>query len=369
MIYKQFKDKKLSFLGMGNMRLPTNADGKIDYQKSQEIIDYLYRSGVNYFDTAYPYHDGESEFFVGQALRKYPRESYNIATKFIVRANPNIEEMFEHQLQKLGVNYVDFYLIHCLNDELYYEYTDPSRGYLDYLLEQKRKGRIRHIGFSSHGSCETLQKFLDYTDEWEFAQIQLNYIDWTLQDAQRQYDIITSHNIPVWVMEPVRGGKLATMNADAEALLRASEPDRSIASWAFRWLYNLDNVGIVLSGMSTLEQAKDNVKTFSKIDPLTSEQREILAKACEIFKKEYALPCTACRYCTKDCPVNIDIPKWLSLYNEYNFSHYGKLLKGLADAPNNPTQCVACGNCKMQCPQNIDVPAAMEQLTKWVTKK
>lgn len=203
MIYKQFQDLQLSRLGMGNMRLPVN-QGRIDRKKAQEIIDYAMEQGINYYDTAYVYHSGESEPFLGEALSKYPRDSYYLATKFYVMANPDIEQVFQEQLCKLRTDYIDFYLIHCVNEETIGAYTAKNRHYMDFLLEQKAKGRIRHIGFSSHGKPETLEKFLNWSDAFEFVQIQLNYLDWTMQNAKQQYEIITEHGLPVWVMEPVR---------------------------------------------------------------------------------------------------------------------------------------------------------------------
>ena len=211
MIYKKFKELNLSRLGMGNMRLPTRL-GRIDQKKAREIIDYAMEQGINYYDTAYVYHMGKSEPFLGNALKKYPRESYYLATKFYVMANPNIEKVFEEQLRRLDTDYIDFYLLHCVNEMTIGSYMKESRHYLDFLLEQKKKGKIRHIGFSSHGKPETLEKFLDWgKDCFEFVQIQLNYLDWTMQDAKRQYEIITERGLPVWVMEPVRGGKLVSL--------------------------------------------------------------------------------------------------------------------------------------------------------------
>lgn len=213
MIYKKFQDINLSRLGMGNMRLPVSR-GRIDEKRAQEIIDYAMAQGINYYDTAYVYHSGESESFLGKALKKYPRDSYYLATKFYVMADPDIEKVFEEQLRKLDTDYIDFYLLHCVNEETCDAYMKPERKYLDFLMEQKAKGRIRHIGFSSHGKPATLERFLNWSDCFEFVQIQLNYLDWTMQDAKKQYEIITEHGLPVWVMEPVRGGRLASLGRE-----------------------------------------------------------------------------------------------------------------------------------------------------------
>lgn len=232
MIYKKFQDINLSRLGMGNMRLPVSR-GRIDEKRAQEIIDYAMAQGVNYYDTAYVYHSGESESFLGKALKKYPRDSYYLATKFYVMANPDIEKVFEEQLRKLDTDYIDFYLLHCVNEETYDAYMKPERKYLDFLMEQKAKGRIRHIGFSSHGKPATLEKFLNWSDCFEFVQIQLNYLDWTMQDAKKQYEIITEHGLPVWVMEPVRGGRLASLGRKYDDMLQAAKPEWSVPAWAF----------------------------------------------------------------------------------------------------------------------------------------
>ena len=252
MIYKQFQDLQLSRLGMGNMRLPVN-QGRIDRKKAQEIIDYAMEQGINYYDTAYVYHSGESEPFLGEALSKYPRDSYYLATKFYVMAKPDIEQVFEEQLCKLRTDYIDFYLIHCVNEETIGAYTAKNRHYMEFLLEQKAKGRIRHIGFSSHGKPETLEKFLNWSDAFEFVQIQLNYLDWTMQNAKRQYEIITEHGLPVWVMEPVRGGRLASLGERYDAMLKQARPDWSVPAWAFHWLMGLSGVTMILSGMTTME--------------------------------------------------------------------------------------------------------------------
>jgi predicted aldo/keto reductase-like oxidoreductase len=255
---------------MGNMRLPTVGErGPIDEEKAREIIEYAYEHGVNYFDTAYGYHGGESERFVGKVLNQYPRESWHLATKMpghMMRyRNGRLEfagyltglavaspaDIFEEQLEKCGVDYFDFYLLHNLCETAYDFYTDEDLGVVEYLLAQKEAGRIRHLGFSAHARAETIDRFLNWKECFEFVQIQLNYLDWTLQDAKRKYEVITNHGIPVITMESCRGGRLASLNEKADAMLKRARPNDSIASWAFRFIQSLPNVQVVLSGMTT----------------------------------------------------------------------------------------------------------------------
>ena len=270
MVYRDFKGLKLSGLGMGNMRLPVvdGDDSKIDYAEAERIIDYAYEHGVNYFDTAYAYHNGSSELAVRQALSKYPRESYYLADKFpgYDLANmPKVKEIFEEQLQKCGVDYFDFYLFHNVCELNIEEYLDPKYGILDYLLEQKKLGRIKHLGFSCHGAMPVLKRFLDaYGEHMEFCQIQLNYVDWSLQRAEEKVKLLNERGIPVWVMEPVRGGRLVSLPEEAEANLKSLRPDESVVSWAFRFLQSVEGVTMVLSGMSSMQQVMDNIATWGE---------------------------------------------------------------------------------------------------------
>ena len=288
MIYSDFQKEKLSLLGFGAMRLPCLADGSIDEAQVAEMVAMAMDAGVNYFDTAYPYHGGQSERVMGRILAHYPRESYYLATKYpghqILSTGYNPAEIFEEQLQKCGVDYFDFYLLHNVNEKSMEVYMDPRWGIVDYFKEQKRLGRIRHLGFSSHAQVEGLEKFLDYCGaDMEFCQIQLNYLDWTLQDAKTKCELLTKHNIPIWVMEPVRGGKLAKLPELQEEKLRSLRPEESSAAWCFRWLTEVPNVHVILSGMSDMEQMKDNVKTFSEEKPLTAEERAALEEIAYHF--------------------------------------------------------------------------------------
>ena len=365
MLYKPFNDLQLSALGMGNMRLPTLGEhGPIDREKAQQIIDYAYSHGINYYDTAYPYHDGESERFLGEAMKKFPRDSYYLATKFpgfMFKKGQHPKEYFEEQLRRCQTDYFDFYLLHNLNPGLFELYTDES--IIGYFEEQQRAGRIRYFGFSSHADADTLAKFTALR-KWDFAQIELNYLDWTMQDAKRQYEILTQHGIPIVVMEPVRGGRLASLTPEADALLKAAEPDRSIASWAFRWLMRLENVKVVLSGMTEMSQIEDNVHTFERSDPLSDEMAARLMQACDLFKTKFHVPCTACSYCTHDCPQGLDIPNFMRLYNEFVIADFPFVLYSLndVDEAKRPASCLACGLCAGNCPQSIPIPEIIGKL-------
>ncbi|MCQ2598645.1 MAG: aldo/keto reductase [Treponema sp.] len=364
MIKKPFKDIELSLLGMGNMRLPIMEGGKdkdIDYEKASEIIDICMKSGINYYDTAHVYHGGgASEKFLGDVMTKYPRDSYYLATKFNIGAEKDYKKCFEAQLERMKTDHIDFYLIHCILDNNMQEYIDS--GAVDYFIEQQKAGRITYLGFSSHASVQTLEKFASLR-QWDFAQIQLNYFDWMYGNTKKEYEILASRNIPVIAMESVRGGRLASLTPDAEKLLKDAHPDWSIASWAFRWLMRLPALTVSLSGMTTKEQAVDNIKTFENLAPLTDEEEKLLFKACDIFHEQVQVPCTACRYCTDGCPVQINIPEILKVYNQYKLQG-DWALQGLKNVKSEgmPKDCVQCGACTGHCPQNIDVPAIMAEL-------
>lgn len=387
MEYKPFQGLNISALGMGNMRLPTLENrGEIDEAKAREIIAYALDHGVNYFDTGYRYHEGASEPFVGKALRQYPRDKWYVATKFPGhmmhvnngRVEPigylkgknelSAEAIFEEQLARLGVEYFDFYLLHNLCETSYEYYTDPNIGTLEYLCKQKKAGRIRHLGFSAHGRAETIENFLNAFDCFEFVQIQLNYLDWVLQDAKRKYEIITAHGLPVIVMEPVRGGRLANLPEPAAALLKAAAPGSSAASWAFRFLQGLPNVLTVLSGMSAMEQIAENVSLFERSNPLSEAESAVLQRAVETMVD--LVPCTACRYCEEACPKKLDIPKLIGMYNEAkNISvRSNHFTLDAMQAHELPGACVGCGACRELCPQTIDIPAVMRRYAQMLAQ-
>lgn len=366
MIYQPFKELKLSTLGFGTMRLPTIGGipgGEVDEAETERILAYAYEHGVNYFDTAYPYHNGESELILGRAMKQFPRDSYYLATKYPgheIHVSYDPETTFKEQLKKCGVEYFDFYLLHNIYENSIKTYMDSRWGIVDYFLEQKKNGRIRHFGFSAHGDLKILKEFLDiYGDEMEFCQIQLNYLDWTLQDAKAKYELLTERGIPVWVMEPVRGGRLASLSQENSAKLKEMRPNESVAAWAFRWLQSLPNVEVVLSGMSNMEQVQDNIKTFSVRNPLNADEIKLIEDVATSMLD--LLPCTACRYCCDDCPGRLDIPTLLSYYNECRFAKaFSSGMKVDAMEPHKrPSACIACGKCKKMCPQDIDIPEAL----------
>ena len=372
MIYRNVQENRLSLLGFGTMRLPQHPDGSIDEAQVREMVDYAMAHGVNYFDTAYPYHNGQSEQVIGRALASYDRSSYYLATKYPghqIASSYNPAAIFEEQLQKCGVEYFDFYLLHNVYEKSMDVYLDPQWGILDYFKEQKRLGRIKHLGFSSHARPDTLRTFLDTCGaDMEFCQIQLNYLDWTLQQAKEKYELLTERNIPVWVMEPVRGGKLAKLSEDAEAKLTAARPGESIPAWGFRFLQDLPNVKMILSGMSNLAQMQDNIKTFDAPNPLTAEETALLLEVAEGMKN--SIPCTACRYCCDGCPKELDIPLLLSIYNDIRVAPTFTVSMGVEALPEEkrPAACIACGKCAQICPQNIDIPQAMKDFTEILAK-
>lgn len=375
MQYSDFLNHKISRLGFGAMRLPMLENDEVDTALFGEMIDYAYAHGVNYFDTAWPYTNGRSELVLGQCLRKYPRESYYLADKFpghMYYDSYDAESIFEAQLRKCGVDYFDFYLLHNLNDTSCDVYTDPRWNILPYLKKQKELGRIRHLGFSVHATLECLSRFLDYCSEHdfpvEFVQMQLNYLDWTLQDAKATYDLLVSRGIPVVVMEPVRGGMLVQLKEEDAHHLHALEPDRSIPSWAFRWLMRLPNAAVILSGMSNLEQVKDNVRTFEECSALTDEQADLMQKIAQSLMKR--VPCTNCRYCVKSCPMGIDIPFMIRAYNDLHFqlSQTVPMILHSTPAEHMPSACLACGACSAMCPQRIDIPHYMKEVAELLLK-
>lgn len=374
MLTNDFKGLELSRLGFGTMRLPVR-DGNasdIDEKQVDEMVDYAIANGINYFDTAYPYHGGMSEKVIGRSLSRYPRESYYLATKYPghqISSSYDPAAVFEEQLKKCGVEYFDFYLLHNVYENSIQVYEDERWGIVDYFVEQKRQGRIRHLGFSCHGEPQTLRNFLDYCgDKMEFCQIQLNYLDWTLQKAREKYELLTERGIGVWVMEPVRGGRLADLSEAENARLHSVRPDEKCVAWAFRFLQGLPNVKVILSGMSDLTQMMENVETFREEKPLTDAEQAVLLEIAEGMKN--SIPCTACRYCCDGCPQGLDIPRLIAAYNELRFSpavNVAMRLDALAD-DKKPSACIGCGKCTRICPQGIDIPDAMKGLAGELAK-
>ena len=372
MIYKPFQDLKLSALGMGAMRLPVigGDDGKIDEKAAADMVAWAMEHGVNYYDTAWGYHNGQSELVMGRALKAYPREQFYLATKFpgYDLANMDkVEEIFQEQLRKCAVDYFDFYLFHNVCEMNIDAYLDPKYGIYDYLMEQKKNGRIRHLGFSAHGSYDVMKRFLEaYGNDMEFCQIQLNYLDWSFQDAKGKVKLLKEYHIPVWVMEPLRGGKLASLQPEDEAALKALRPEEKVPAWAFRFLQSIPEVTMILSGMSNMEQMQENIRTFEEEKPLSAKEQETLLAIADGMVNKIALPCTACRYCTSHCPQGLDIPGLLALYNEHCFTGGGFLAPmALSAIPKDkwPSACVGCRSCEAVCPQQTKISEAMADFT------
>ena len=368
MIYKEFRDLKLSALGMGTMRLPLidGNDAEIDRKTTEKMIAYAMEQGINYYDTAWGYHAGNSERVIGEALKKYPRESFYLATKFPgydLKNMDKAEEIFEKQLAKCQVDYFDFYLFHNVCEMNIDAYLDPKYGIKEYLVKQREAGRIRHLGFSVHGTLETMKRFLaEYGDCIEFAQVQLNFFDWEFQDAKSKVKVLNERNIPVWVMEPLRGGKLLNLRDEYRAKLEKARPGESVAAWAFRFLQATEGVTMILSGMSTPEQLEENIRIFNENKPLSADEKDLLLGIAEEMRTRRTLPCTACHYCTSHCPQGLDIPWLISLYNEQSYTEGGFIAPmAISSLPKGkrPGACIGCRSCEAVCPQNIKISEVM----------
>ena len=370
MLYKDFQGMKLSALGFGAMRLPVvdGDDTKIDQAAVDEMVDYALEQGVNYFDTAWGYHGGNSEIAMGAALARHPRDSFYLATKFPGYDLSNmdkVEEIFEKQLEKTGAGYFDFYLIHNVCEMNIDEYLNLDHGIVAYLLKQKEAGRIRHLGFSAHGAIPVMERFLEaYGEHMEFCQIQLNFLDWEFQDAKGKVELLSKYNLPVWVMEPVRGGKLAQITDEESARLHELRPDESTVAWAFRFIQGIPAVCVTLSGMSNFEQLKENIQTFSEDKPLNEEESAALQAVVDEMLGRGTVPCTTCHYCTSHCPQGLDIPKLLEMYNEAIVTG-GKggfipsMYVNTLPEDKRPDACIGCGSCAAVCPQQIDIPGTL----------
>lgn len=373
MQYAAFSDLKLSTLGFGLMRLPVldGDDARIDVQPSAEMVEYAFSHGVNYFDTAWGYHGGCSESAVPHLLGRYPRERYFLASKFPgydLTTLSRKEEIFEAQLRKCGVEYFDFYLFHNVCERNIDAYLDENIGLFRYLMEQKKNGRIRHLGFSTHGSLDTMKRFLDaYGKDMEFCQIQLNWLDWEFQNAREKTALLNERNIPIWVMEPVRGGSLITLPEKYAARLKALQPDWPLAKWAFRFLQSVEGVTVTLSGMSTLEQVTQNAAFFETRRPLNAAEMSALMEISAEMTSRDTVPCTACRYCVSRCPKGLNIPWLLEMYNEHSYSGGGFIapmaLEALPDEK-KPDACIGCRSCEKVCPQRIKISEAMAAFSK-----
>ena len=375
MIYKDFQNLRLPMLGFGSMRLPLlpgGGDGDVDEAAVAEMVALAMERGANYFDTAYGYHNGNSERVMGRVLSRYPRESWLLASKFpgydVSNIRPDrVEAIFEEQLEKCGVDYFDFYLFHNVYERNVGPYLDPDNRVLEYLLRQKEAGRIRHLGFSAHGSLAVIQRFLDaYGEYMEFGQLQLNYLDWDFQGTRAKAEELNRRHIPIWVMEPLRGGRLARLSDGDAARLAVLRPEESMPGWAFRFLQGVPGVTMVLSGMSSLEQLRANLDTFETDRPLSEAEKAALLDVAAGMVREQVLPCTACRYCVDGCPQRIAIPDLFSLMNTWKLHHNHNAIyyyDSVYTAPGSrASDCVRCGKCEAACPQHLPIRELLEQV-------
>lgn len=368
MEYNTFQNLNLSALGLGAMRLPTidGNDAQIDEAASAKMLAYAMENGINYYDTAWGYHSGNSETVMGKLLKAYPRNSFYLASKFpgYDLSNMNkVAEIFEKQLEKCQVEYFDFYMFHNVCELNIEGYLDAKFGIFEYLMEQKKNGRIRHLGFSTHGTLETMTRFLDaYGAHMEFCQIQLNWLDWDFQDAKAKVELLNKYNIPIWVMEPVRGGSLVNLAEEYQNRLQALNPKRSLAEWAFRFLQSIPGVTMTLSGMSNMEQLAENIKTYETKEPLTDAEMDTLLTIAKEMTSKNTLPCTGCKYCTTHCPQGLNIPWFIELYNEHIYSGGGFIapmaMSSLSE-DKKPSACLGCKACEMVCPQKIKIADMM----------
>lgn len=360
---------KMPKLGFGLMRLPEK-DGNIDIERVCDMVDRYMKAGFNYFDTAYVYHGGNSEKAVKEVLAKrYPREAFTVATKlpaWAIKTKEDRDKVFSEQLERTGLDYFDYYLLHSLEDGANYDVYEKLDCF-NWCLERKAEGKIRHFGFSFHGTPELLEKVLDKHPEVEFVQIQLNYADWNNQvvHSGRLYEILLERKIPMIIMEPVKGGTLANLSPDLEEMFKAVRPDKSAASWAMRFCGSLDGIGTILSGMSNEEQVEDNLATFADFEPLTDNDKAIIDKVLEKMLATPLIGCTSCRYCVDGCPQNIHIPDIFGAVNtarKFPKDNRPKFFYGsLTGYSGKASSCIGCGQCEAVCPQHLPITELLKE--------
>lgn len=360
---------KMPKIGFGLMRLP-EADGQIELGRVCDMVDEYMKAGFNYFDTAYVYHGGNSEKIVKEAIvKRYPRESFTVATKlpaWCINSMEDRDKIFNEQLERCGVDYFDYYLLHSIEDGNNYD-TYVKYDCFNWGVQKREEGKIKHLGFSYHGSPELLEKIVDSHPEIEFVQIQLNYIDWndSIIHSGELYRILSERNIPIIVMEPVKGGKLANLDDECSAIFKGIHPDKSAASWALRFVASLPGVGTILSGMSTEEQLSDNMATFTNFEPLNDEEKEAIEKVKAVMLRVELIGCTACKYCVDGCPMSISIPDVISaINNKRKFPGDMRpqfFYNGLADRTAPASACIACGQCEGVCPQHLPIITIMQE--------
>ncbi len=365
-VRRKFKDITLPLLGLGCMRLPMKNEKEVDMVELDKMVEYSINHGVNYFDTAYMYVNYKSENAIGEILKKYPRESYFLADKsptMFISRKEQIRNIFYDQLRKCSVDYFDFYLVHNINKNDYDSYKKTNMH--NELLELKKEGKIKYLGFSFHGTLDMLKEVTD-EGNWDFCQLQLNYLDWDIMEAKEQHKIAAQAKLPIIAMEPLRGGLLVNDLADKiSGELKKTYPQTTPAELAFRWTASLDNVVTVLSGMSNLEQVKENVKTFENFELMTKDEKKFAQKTIESIVSATKINCTGCNYCAPVCPKGIDISKLLSLYSKYkaikDVVMFVETYRTISEQ-GNPETCTKCGLCSKHCPQNLNIPELLAEI-------
>ncbi len=371
MEHKKFKNLGISpsMLGFGCMRFPLNGDGSIDEVESKRMIDFAMENGVNYIDTAYPYHGGDSEPFVGRVLKGYKREDFYLATKlpiWEVKSKEQVREIFDAQCKRLDVDYIDFYLLHAL-DKTKWD-TVLQYDILEVVEQLKAEGKIKYLGFSFHDEYPMFETIINYR-KWDFCQLQINYMDMDIQAGIKGYDLATKLEIPVIVMEPIKGGSLATLPADITKMFNDANPNATLSSWALRYAASFDNVNVVLSGMSTYEHVKDNLDTFVDFKPLDVDEKAVVDNVVKILKSRTQNGCTGCNYCMP-CPVNVDIPGNFKYFNNaFVYEDHDKFkgrLKGMKDT--KASLCIECGKCETMCPQQIKIREDLKKIVAYINQ-
>lgn len=355
-----------SLLGFGCMRFPTNADGSINEEEALAMIDRAYQAGVTYFDTAYPYHGGMSEVVTGKALARYPRDSYYLATKlplWSVKALEDVERIFSEQLERLQKDHVDFYLMHALGKDRWQ--FAKELDVLGHCEKLRAEGKIRYLGFSFHDNYEAFEEIIT-SYKWDFCQIQLNYMDKDTQATLKGVELAEKLGIPIVVMEPVKGGSLANLPSEGiNELFQKVRPGATASSWALRYAGSFDNVKVVLSGMSTMEQVEDNLSTFAGFEPLSDEEQAVIEKVSDALRSRVQNGCTGCRYCMP-CPAGVDIPRCFGIWNQYhiydNVNEARWNWKNGINEANKASNCVKCGKCEQACPQHIAIREDLARL-------
>ena len=361
---RRFRDLEIPLLGFGCMRLPMQGD-EVDTQEVDRMVDYCMQHGANYFDTAYMYVDGRSESVMGKSLKRYKREDFILADKspiYKMKTKADIRKIFDEQLKKCQVEYFDFYMAHNINKNTYdtYKQTEMHKE----LLELKKEGKIKYVGFSFHGTPDILKEVVA-EGNWDFCQLQINYLDWDVVKGKEQYEIAQSAGIPVTVMEPLRGGGLVNLSDKALAELKNNYPNTTPAEFGLRWAASLGNVVTVLSGMSNLEQVKENIKTFENYKDMDENEKIVADKIAKIIQSQGEINCTACKYCMEVCPRGINIPAIFSLYNQYKVSGAAMMFKIYYETLAENEQghnCIKCNLCNKNCPQSLDIPSLLAKV-------